>query len=67
MNLFAGKQWRDRQRTDLWTWERGGEDVEGGMNGGSSRETYTLTCKTDITNGNLLYDSRNSKRGSVTI
>ena len=48
MNLFAGKQWRDRQRTDLWTWDQGGEDVEGGMNGGSSMETYTLTCVKQI-------------------
>ena len=22
-NLFAGKQWRNRQRTDLWTWGEG--------------------------------------------
>jgi len=20
MNLFSGQQWRNRQRTDLWTW-----------------------------------------------
>ena len=39
---------RQTQRTDLWTWERGGEDVEGGMNGGSSMETYTLTCVKQI-------------------
>ena len=24
MNLFAGKKWKHRQRTGLWTWMGGG-------------------------------------------
>ena len=32
------------KRTDLWTWQWGGEDGEGGTNGESSTETYPLTC-----------------------
>ena len=49
MNLFAGKQWRDRHRGQTYGHGSGeGEDVEGGMNGGSSMETYTLTCVKQI-------------------
>ena len=27
MNVFARQQWRNRQRTDVWTWGRGEERV----------------------------------------
>ena len=53
MNPFAGQQWRYRQQgTDLWTqWEG-----EGGMNGESSMETYTVPyIKCKIASGHLLY------------
>ena len=43
-NLFTGQQWRNRQRTDSWTWER---RVEGEMYGKSNMETYIIICKTD--------------------
>jgi len=45
MNLFTGQQWRRRHREQTyghrlgcWRWGEG----EGGMNGESSMETYTL-------------------------
>ena len=42
------------QRTDLWTWcGVGGE--EGGTNGQSTMETYTLLYIKQIAGGNLLY------------
>ena len=41
--------------------ERGGE---GEMYGKSNRETYITICKID--NGNLLYGSGNSNKGSVS-
>ena len=41
-NLFTGQQWRNRQRTDSWTWERGGE---GEMCGKSNMEMYITICK----------------------
>ena len=43
-NLFAGQQWRNRQRTDLCTW---GGGQEGEMYGRSNTETYITMCKTD--------------------
>ena len=43
------------------TGERGGE---GELYGESNMETYITICK--IANGNLLWGSRNSKRGSVS-
>ena len=43
-----------------------GEEGEGGANGGSNVETYTPPYAIYIVNGNLLYDSGNSSRGSVT-
>jgi len=49
-------------RTDLWT-QCGGE---GGMNGESSMEIYTLPYVKQIASGNLLYDLRNSNWSSVT-
>ena len=35
---------KQTQRTDLWTWERGGE---GEMYGKSNMETYITICKID--------------------
>ena len=43
----------------------GGEEREGGANGESNMEAYTLPCVKQITNGILLYDSGNSSQGSV--
>ena len=62
-NLFTGPQWRNRHRKQTYRHgERGGE---GEMYGKSNMETYITICK--IANGNLLYDSGNSNRGSVSI
>ena len=41
MSLFAGRQWRCRHRTDVWT-RGGGGGGEGGANWENSLETYTL-------------------------
>ena len=63
-NLFTGQQCRKRHRE--WSnghRERGGE---GEMYGKSNMETYITICKID-TDGNLLYDSGNSNRVSVSI
>ena len=61
-NLFAGQQWRDRHREQTYGHgERGGK---GEMYGGSNMETYITICKIHP-NGNLLYGSGNSNRGSV--
>ena len=49
---------KETERTDLWTWG------EGEMYGKSNMETYITICK--ITDGNLLYGSGNSNRGSVS-
>ena len=59
-NLFTGQQWRKslREKTSGHR-ERGGE---GEMYGESNMETYITICK--IANGNLLYGSGNSNRGS---
>ena len=43
-NLFTGQQWRNRQRIDLWTRERGGE---GEMHGKSNVEIYITIYKID--------------------
>ena len=43
----------------------GEEEGEGEMYEESNMEIYNTTCK--IANGNFLYDSGNSKSGSVTI
>ena len=45
----------------------GGEEAEGGTNGVSSMETYTLPYVKWIASGNLLDDSTNSNHDSVTI
>ena len=39
LKLFAGQQWRNRQRTDLWTWEEGRKEQVGCM----ERVTWKLT------------------------
>ena len=62
-NLFSGQQWRNRHREQTYGHgERGGE-VE--MYGKSNMETYITIYKID-SNGNLLYGSGNSNRGSVS-
>ena len=43
-----------------------GEEGDGGTNGESSMGTYTLPHIKYIVNGNLLYDSGNSKWVSIT-
>ena len=62
-------QWRHRQREQTsgpgggrGEWEEG----EDGVYEGNNMEAYTLLYVKYITNGNLLYDSRNSNQGSVT-
>ena len=63
LKLFAGQQWRNRQRTDLWTWEEGRKEQVGCM----ERVTWKLTLPfvKQTANGNLLSDSGNSNQGSV--
>ena len=61
-NLFTGQQWRNRHREQTYGYgERGGE---GEMHGKSNMETHITICK--IANGNLLYGSGNSNKGSVS-
>ena len=61
-NLFTGQQWRITHREQTYRHgERGGE---GKMYGKSNMETYITIC--EIANGNLLYGSGNSNRGSVS-
>ena len=61
-NLFMGQQWRNRHREQTYGYgERGGE---GEMHGKSNMETHITICK--IANGNLLYGSGNSNKGSVS-
>ena len=61
-NLFARQQWRNRHREQTYgNGERGGG---GEMYGKSNMETYITICKIDA-NGNLLYGSGSSNRGSV--
>ena len=62
MNLFSGQQRRKRHKE--WTYGQGGRrGGEGEMYGESNMEIKNTICE----NGNLLYDSGNSNRGSVTI
>ena len=42
------------------------EEGEGGTNGESNMETYTLPYVKQTANGHLLYGSGNSNQGSVT-
>ena len=45
MNLFAGQQWRNRQREQTYGhWERGGE---GEIYEENNMETYITMCKID--------------------
>ena len=44
-NLFAGQQWRNRQREQ--TRGHGEKAGEGEMYGKSNMETYTIICKID--------------------
>ena len=63
-NLFIEQQWRSRHREQTYGHgERGGE-VE--MYGKSNMETDITIYKID-SNGNLLYGSGNSNRGSISI
>ena len=61
---------RAAMETQTWRIDLNGhkrrEEGEGGTNGESSTETYTLPYVKQIANGNLLYDSRNSNQGSAT-
>ena len=61
-NLLTGQQWRNRHREQ--TYGHGGRGGEGEMYGKSNMETYITICK--IANGNLLYGSGNSNRGSAS-
>ena len=46
INLFAGQQWRNRDREQ--TYGHGwGQEEEGGRHGDSNNETYITTCKID--------------------
>ena len=55
----------EKQRIDLWTWSRGRRERVRCM----ERVTwkFTIPYVKQIANGNLLYDSGNLDRGSVTI
>ena len=44
-NLFAGQQWRNRQREQ--TYGHGEKTGEGEMNGESNMESYITICKID--------------------
>ena len=57
MNLFAGQQWRRRHREQ--TVDTAGEG-EGGTNGETSMETYTLPYVKYIASGNSLYEAGRS-------
>jgi len=62
-NLFRGQQWRNKQNR-VMNMERGEERVTC-----MERVTWKLTLPyvKYIANGNLLYGSGNSNRGSVSI
>ena len=62
-NLFTGQQWRKRHREQTYGHEERGEEDE--MHAKGNMETYIPYVK-QIANGNLLYGSGNSKRGSVS-
>ena len=67
VNLFSGQQWRNRHREQTYGHGVGvGEEGEGES---MKRVTWKLTIPygKQIANGNLLYDSGNSNRGSVTV
>ena len=62
--ISRGAMEKKRQRTDLWTWGGGRERM-----GCMKRVTWKLKLPyvKQIANGNLLYYSGNSNRGSVSI
>ena len=62
-SIYSAAMETQTKRTGLWT--QGGEG-EGGMNGEICMDTYTLTYVKQIVTGNVLHDSGNSNRGSVT-
>ena len=67
MNIFAGQQWRRRdKRTDIWAQVGGGggEEGEGRMMEREARK-YTLPHVKQAANKNVLYASGNSNWGSV--
>ena len=63
MNLFSGQQWRNRHREQTY-----GHVQRRGKVKCLERVTwkFTIPYVKHIGNGNLLYDSGNSNRGSVT-
>ena len=63
MNIFAGQQWTHRHRKQTCGHRGKGE---GGTNGESSMETYTLPCVKETASGNLPSDARSSNWCSVT-
>ena len=64
--LIAGQQWRHRHREQkTYGHGGGGEERVEGMERVTWR--HTLPYVKQIANGNLLYDSGRSNRGSVTI
>ena len=52
MNVFGGQQWRQRHKDQTYGHGQG-EEGEGGKNGESSMEAYTLPYVKQIANGNL--------------
>ena len=66
MNLFVAQQWRCRCREQTYGqgWGEGGECE---MNEEGSMKAYTPPYVKYTATGNLLYDSRNSTRGFMTI
>ena len=46
-NLFTGKQWRNRQRIELWTWGEGRRGCDVGKSNINMVETYITICKID--------------------
>ena len=47
MKLFAGQQWRHRNREQTYGHGVGGEEEEGRMYGENNMETYITICKID--------------------
>ena len=62
-NLFTGQQWRKRHREQAYGHGEGAERVRGMER---VRWKVKLPYVKQIANGNLLYDSGNSNRGSVS-
>ena len=62
MNLSERHQWRNKYREQTYGHcEKEGEDE---MYGENNMETYITICK--IANGNSMYASGNSNRGSIS-